>query len=631
MASLTRWTANRPPDNTASTWRTTAPDSGVFPIAAPQPEQMPGDEMRQLWRIWFVVVVFAALAGVVILQLLRYQLLVSPPPRPEIVHLRNETRGLIVDRDGTPLVVNRYYYQLAATPSNIERPEHRHEVAQQLQDLLGIPYAETYATLDSRAQFRYAVLAQAITQEDVDKLNAFKAQLMDEFYAGTRKHVPLNQVYPEVKTRRYYPQAELTSHVLGFEIINSGGKTGIEEFYNDFLLRGGIGVLSDHAQPVNTLPLETRRFIPSPVAKDLLLSIDTTVQWILRDELARGLVEYKAGSGTAIALDPRTGAILGMVNLPDYDPNRWQLAADGSLPNPAVTAIYEPGSVFKIITMAAAMDADLIHANTIYTDTGSFTIGGRVIFNSNRMAHGAVTVTDALARSLNVVTAEIAQDLGADRFYRYIQRFGFGEPTNVDLSGEIAGLVKTPKTSDWSLSDLGTNSFGQGLAVTPLQMVNATAVIANGGKLMRPYVVAGRIIGDRVQMTEPVVIRQVLRPEVAAEMAAMMAEVVETGNSKAAVPGYRVGGKSGTAQIPDLTTGRYVPDATIVTFVGFAPADDPQIVVLVKMDRPDPSINQWASHTAAPVFSRITGRLLDYLNVPPDDIRLAARTTSEER
>ncbi len=587
--------------------------------------------MRQLWRIWFVVVVLVALAAVVILQLLRYQLLVSPPPKPIVTTTRNETRGLIVDRDGTPLVVNRYYYQLAATPDNIPTDEQRREVAQQLEELLGIPFSETFDTLQRNAKFKYAIIAKAVTQEDVDKLNALKAQLMNEFYANKRKHVPLNQVYAEIKTRRHYPQAELTSHVLGFEIVDSGGRTGVEEFYNDFLLRGGIGALSDRAQPVTTLPLETRRFVPSPVAKDLILSMDTTVQWILREELARGLAEFKAESGTAIALDPKTGAILGMVNLPDYDPNRWQLATDGSLANNAVTAMYEPGSVFKIITIAAGMDADLLHASTLYTDTGSITVGGRVIFNSNRMAHGAVTVTDALARSLNVVTAQIAQELGADRFYRYIQRFGFGEPTNVDLSGEIAGLVKTPKSKDWSLSDLGTNSFGQGLAVTPLQMVNATAVIANGGKLMRPYVVEGRIIGDRVQLTEPVVIRQVLRPEVAAEMAAMMAEVVETGNSKAAVPGYRVGGKSGTAQIPDLTTGRYIPDATIVSFVGFAPADDPRVVVLVKMDRPDPTINQWASHTAAPVFSRITARLLDYLNVPPDAIRLAARPAQEER
>jgi cell division protein FtsI/penicillin-binding protein 2 len=294
----------------------------------------------------------------------------------------------------------------------------------------------------------------------------------------------------------------------------------------------------------------------------------------------------------------------------------------GLFSNPAVSAQYEPGSVYKIITMASAMDAGLITPDTIYNDPGSYNIGGRTVFNSNRGANGDVTVSRALALSLNVVTAQIAEQLGEEEFYRYVRLFGFGEATNVDLSGEISGIIKTPSDPNWSLADLGTNSFGQGLACTPLQMLNATAVIANGGRLVQPYMVKARVAGGKVQLTEPVVTRQVIKPETAQMMSTMMAEVVNTSASLAGVDGYAVAGKSGTAQIPSAEG--YVSEETIVSFVGFAPADNPSFVLLVKMDRPDPKINVWAGQTAAPVFGRIAARLLDHFSVPPDDVRLAA-------
>lgn len=587
-------------------------------------EQTPQAETRRLWRVWIVVVVLAALTLVVTGQLVRFHLFALPPATAPVGE-HKQVRGLIVDSGGAPLVVNRTFYEVAATANNIKDETQRHEVAQQLEDLLGVPYAQTFDRLTAWASYPYVLLVEAATVEDIAKLTALKEQLETELLNEERTTLPLRQVYAVPRARRHYPQAELTSHVLGFEHHYTGGVNGVEEFYNDFLLKG-VGLLSDRALPISALPADVQRFVPSAVGNDLILSLDSTVQWIIREELMRGLAEFDAEAGTVVVLEPHTGAVLGMINLPDFDPNRWE-SEDGRLtPNMAVSGQYEPGSVFKIITIAAALDTDILEPTTIYTDTGYILVGGRQIYNSTRMSHGAVTVTEALGQSLNVVTAQIALDLDTERFYRYVQRFGFGEPTNLDLSGEISGLVKTPKNQDWSLSDLGTNSFGQGLAVTPIQMANATAVIANGGVLMRPYIVAGRIMGDRVQMTEPVAVRQVLRPEVAAEMTTMLADITKMGNSKAAVPGYQVAGKSGTAQIPDLQNGGYIRDATIVTFVGFAPADDPRFVILVKMDRPDPNINQWASHTAAPVFSRIAARLLDYLNVPPDEIRLAGMT-----
>ncbi|MCB0056994.1 MAG: penicillin-binding protein 2, partial [Caldilineaceae bacterium] len=289
---------------------------------------------------------------------------------------------------------------------------------------------------------------------------------------------------------------------------------------------------------------------------------------------------------------------------------------------------YEPGSVFKMITAAAALDSGVVTPTQTLTDTGSIAVGQRVILNSDRVAHGVVDMTEALARSLNVITAQWALMLGQKQFYQYLERFGFGQVTEVDLADEVYGLIKRPGTLDWSLSDLGTNSFGQGLAVTPIQMANAIASIANGGKLMRPYIVKARVLDGQVQFTEPTVLGTTIRPETAKALTDILVDIVTDGNSAAAVPGYRIAGKSGTAQIP--TEEGYTEDETIVTFAGYAPADDPRFVILVKLDRPDPKISQWASYSAAPTFARVAKRLLDYYHIPPDELRLGGLAAASE-
>ena len=605
--------------------------SRLMPLSGtgtPPPENTPpaSPPARSSWRFWVVVFVMLLILTALLVQLVRYQLFpttVEQDPGPAAVM---DTRGSIVDRNGTPLVVNRYFFQLTVTPAHIKTPEARHELAQQLQELVGIPYQQTFDTLTNQSASMWAVLSDALTLEQTRKIAAHQQEL-----SKTRTIFPLMYVEPIPMTKRYYPQAELTSHILGFVIPSSGGVTGIEEYYNGFLIKDGAGLLGQKSIPVNNLSQDVLRFVPSSVGKDLVLTIDSTVQWIIREELIRGLNEFKAVSGTVIVMDPHTGEIYGMVSLPDYDPNRYESVPAESynlFNNPAISSQYEPGSVYKIITMAAAMDAELITPDTLFNDSGSFSIGGRVIFNSNRGANGEVTVTRALALSLNVVTAQIAQLLGPDEFYRYVRLFGFGEATNVDLSGEINGIIKTPREDTWSEADLGTNSFGQGLACTPLQMLNATAVIANGGRLITPYIVETRVANSQAQVTEPVVTRQVIKPETATQMSAMMAEVVNSSASLASVEGYSVAGKSGTAQIPSAEG--YVQAETIVSFVGFAPADDPKFVLLVKMDRPDAKLNVWAGQTAAPVFGRIAERLLDHFSVPPDELRLAAASGTGE-
>jgi cell division protein FtsI/penicillin-binding protein 2 len=248
---------------------------------------------------------------------------------------------------------------------------------------------------------------------------------------------------------------------------------------------------------------------------------------------------------------PKTGEVLAMANAPTFDPNAFTESDPAALQNPAVSAQYEPGSVFKIITAAAALDSGVVTPTQKLTDTGSIAVGQRVILNSDRAGHGQVDMTEALARSLNVITAQWSLLMGHRQFYQYIERFGFGKVTEIDLAGEVYGLTKKPGTLDWSLSDLGTNSFGQGLAVTPIQMANAVASIANGGKLMRPYVVKARVLDGAVQVTEPTVLGTTVRPEIAKELTEILVRVVEEGNQAAGVSGYRIAGKSGTATDSD--------------------------------------------------------------------------------
>lgn len=574
-------------------------------------------------RLWVIVTALVLMTLVILWRLFDYQLINRGPFTKEVLSTAPTPRGVIVDRDGTLLAADRIFYELAATPSEITTDEERMAVAQTLEMLIGLPATETFTRLHEAAGLTFVQLARTISTEQAEVIRTWRDN------QPKNETDILQSVYFNLNPQRYYPQGMLASHVLGFVGIDAGRQAhyGLEEYYDPFLRRDGVGLMGNRHGTIDTLAPQLRAFVPSWVAKDLVLTIDRTVQWIIEDELRQSLDFYGAESGTIIVMEPHTGSVLGLANWPTYDPNDYSQANIEHFSNPAVSAQYEPGSIFKVITMAAALDTGEIEPYTIFTDTGSIAVGGRIILNSNRSAAGRITVSQALARSLNVVTAEVATQVGAEDFYRYVRRLGFGDATEIDLANEVPGLIKSPGTRDWSPSDLGTNSFGQGLAVTPIQMINSVAAIANGGKLMRPYVVQERVEGDSVLVTEPTVIRSVVSEETAAKLTDMMIEVVETGNQAALVPGYTVAGKSGTAQVP--IEGGYSEDETIVSFVGFAPADDPQFVVLVKMDKPDPDISIWAAYSAAPTFSRVTARLLQHMNIPPDDVRLANTLDSQ--
>lgn len=570
-------------------------------------------------RMFVIVFCFALLTSIVLVRLLSHQAFgqdaVSVYTSDD---LSLAPRGTIVDRDGDLLAIDHFGFQVLASSNQIKTDAERATVAALLEQLLGLSATEIQSKLSARADSPYAILAQIIPLHIAKNLNTWREANPDDSDI-------LNNIYLKPVPQRFYPEGELASHLLGLVRIGTDRRAhyGVEEYYDSFLRQDGVGLTEKSNVTWDTIPNHVRRFLPSAAGKDLILTIDRTIQWIIEDELRQGVDFYRAHSGTIIVTEPKTGAILGLANWPTYDPNAYGKSAVTQYSNPAISSQYEPGSIFKVITYAAALDTDVIEPSTIYTDTGIIVVGGRRILNSNRSASGWISATDALAHSLNVVTAEIATEIGSDRFYQYIRRYGFGQSTEIDLAKEISGLVKTPKSEDWSLSELGTNSFGQGLAVTPIQMMSAVASIANKGRLMRPYVVQARTYEDDIQRTKPVFVRQTIRPETAAELTEMMVQVVQIGNREAQVHGYTIAGKSGTAQIP--VEGGYHKDETIVSFVGFAPTDDPQIVILVKLDRPDPTISPWAAYTAAPVFSRVARRLFEHLNIPTDDVRLGAR------
>ncbi len=604
----------------------TAPEAETLDGQNEQEERL--DPQRTSWRFGAIAIFFVTATLLIVVRLISYQLF--PNQGADALYAapaESPARGSIVDRDGNILSIDRYFYDISATPENLNDEEMR-EVASKIAELTGMDPAELLATLVDSGDRPYCLLAKGLTLDESRALMSFLAEV-DQ----ASEYSPFEYIQVSASPERYYPEGNLAAHIMGFVGIdvatNSGraGHYGLESYYDRYLSQNGVGLPTRANATLDDLPRETVRYLPSLPRKDLVLTIDRGMQWIAEEELDYALRYFRAQSGSIIAMDPRSGEILALANLPTFDPNEFATADGESFSNATVNLQYEPGSIFKVITMAAALDTGIITPTTVLTDTGSISVGGRVFLNSNRQAYGKTTIADALARSLNVITVQVAELLGDDEFYHYVRRFGFGQPTGIDLAGEVSGLLKSPGDPTWSVSDLAANSFGQGLAVTPLQMLSAVATLANDGLYMRPYVVDARVAGNEVLLTEPMAAREVVSPETARTMAELMEYAVNVGIRAARIPGYSVAGKTGTAQIP--TEEGYTDDETITTFVGFVPADDPQIVVLVKLDRPDPAISPWAAYTAAPTFARVTKRFIDYLNIPPDEIRLSTTVSRQ--
>jgi len=419
---------------------------------------------------------------------------------------------------------------------------------------------------------------------------------------------------------RFYPEKSASGQVIGFVGSNeSGEKTGrygIEGRWNQELA-GRPGYLAAERDPVGRwIGTAERNFRPAVDGDELTLTIDRNIQYVACEKLKAAVARHGATGGTVIIMDPKTGAVAAMCSVPDFDPNAFSDVTDMSVfNNPAISYTYEPGSIFKAITMASALDAGKVMPNTVYNDDGAVVIGPYTIRNSDDKANGLMTMTQVLEKSLNTGAIFAARQLGSEAFLKYVDGFGFGQPTGVELGSESPGNIESlrKKGDIWS----ATASFGQGISVTPLQIVAAYGALANGGKLMRPYLIGEVRKGDgSTAKTEPVVVRQVISKRASTLIGGMLVNVVENGHGKrAGVPGYYVAGKTGTAQISD-GRGSYEKDAFIGSFVGYAPVDDPAFVMLAKIDRPQDV--QFAESSAAPLFGDIASYLLQYLRIPPD-------------
>lgn len=424
---------------------------------------------------------------------------------------------------------------------------------------------------------------------------------------------------------RYYPENNIGSHLLGFVSLYNGkkvGNYGLEEFFNEELFGKYGSIKAEKGASGSVVIINDREYNKSKKGSDLLLTIDRSIQYTICNKLEKAIDTYNADSGSVVIVEPKTGAIISMCSFPDFDPNNYN-DVDGLevYNNPAIFSQYEPGSVFKTITLAIALDKGKITPYTTYNDKGSIMIEGwnKPIKNADferKGGHGVVTMNTVLEESLNTGAIFAMLQVGADIFSEYVQNFGFGEKTGIELGSESAGNIDNLLRRNIRKIDAATSSFGQGIAVTPLQMTMSYAAIANKGVLVKPYIVKEIISGDDSLVIQPRTIRQVISEETASQISAMLVNVVDGGHAKkAGVDGYYVGGKTGTAQIPSKQGG-YEEYKFIHTFVGMAPIDDPKFVMLVKLDNPKGI--KYSSDTAAPLFGEIADFLLRYYQVSKD-------------
>ena len=555
-----------------------------------------------------IATVFVALGALLVLRLVQVQVLEHQRFEQEArdIHYWTQSvegpRGAILDRNGFPLVTGINIWEIHVDQQAWELDVRNERLAvQELGRLLGVTEAQVRAVVQSGTG-RDVLLAVNVPHGLGDAVIA-------EGLPGVKV---------TASSLRRYTEGALASQLLGFVGRDNVGLAGIEYDFND-VLRGKPGRVVFERDPIgNPIPFGAATVEPVQPGADLVLTIDRTLQRQAEEHLAQALADTGARGGTIMMLDPHTGDILAMASAPTFDVTTLNLN-DAQLDfsvfrNRAVTDLYEPGSVFKVFTMAAALDANIVTPQTTYIDTGAIVVGARTIRNFDLSFHGVQTMTQVLQRSLNTGTAWVSEQLGSDLFYWYLRQFGFGQSTSAGLSGEASGLVKEPGNIFWSPVDLATNSFGQGISVTPLQIVQAYGAIANGGELIRPRLVRAVITADGVRAVPSVVERRVMREETAAQLQQMMQAVVDgVAGHPAQTPGWPVAGKSGTSDVAE--EGVYLEGESIASFVGFAPANDPRVVTLVKLDRPQSDI--FGGVVAAPVFSAVMRDALPVLGVPP--------------
>jgi cell division protein FtsI (penicillin-binding protein 3) len=497
-------------------------------------------------------------------------------------------RGTIYDRNLKAQAFNMSMDSLYAEPSIIKDKE---GLANQLLPILGLERSYLQDRLNRKKSFIW--LARKLSPEKSEAVKGLKAKGL-----GFMK-----------ETKRIYPNSYLASHIVGFSGMDNLGLEGLERSFDGYL-RGtsGWAIFLRDAR-LKKLDIWEKMVVPQD-GMDLVLTIDEVIQYIAERELDKAFKDFHAKGASIVVMDPHTGKILAMANRPTYDLNDRSGVSKDAIRNRAICDLYEPGSVFKIVTASAALEEKKVTEDDIFfCENGAYRVGGRILHDHH--AHGNLTFRQVIEQSSNIGTVKIAQILGPDTLYRYIKAFGFGTKTGVDLSGEISGMIHPPRL--WSKTSITAVPIGQEVGVTALQLASAISVIANGGLLMKPYIVDSvrDNQGNIIKQNKPVMVRKVISVDTAMRIKKILTGVIEEGTGKLGrVSGFSAAGKTGTAQKLE-PNGSYSHDKFVASFIGFSPAEDPMITIVVTVDEPHPYY--FGGVVAAPVFKKVAGDVIRYL------------------
>ena len=554
------------------------------------------------FRLFAVLLIFVFLYAATLFRLFYWQIVKNEVLQDEGKSqstnslVTTATRGDILFSDNFPLATNKLSYLLFANPKKVDSPDN---YAKLLSPILELDEASISAKLSQNLY--WVRLLSKLDFEIREKINALR----------------LNALGFEKETTRYYPEASLAAHLVGFVGKNQEGEDqgyfGLEGYYNRQLKGrpGRIYMVKDaFGNPILTDIREDKKID----GRTIITSIDRSIQYASDKRLKKGLELYDAYGGSVVIMETKTGKILAASSYPKFDPQKFYEYPLESYTSPIVSDLFEPGSTFKVLVMAAGIDAGLVTSETRCSQCdGPITIGEYTIKTWDGKYYPNNTMTDVIRHSDNTGMVFVGKKLGVDGMLKYLEDFGIGDITGIDIQGEATGTLRSKKF--WYPIDLATASFGQGISVTPLQLVTAVNALANGGRLMKPMVVDKIIAEDgRVIKISPEEKLQVVNDKTSKIMTSMMVNAVENGEAKfAKIPNYKIAGKTGTAQIP--VAGHYDPTNTNASFVGFFPAEDPKVTMLVIVNRPRSSI--YGAETAAPIFFSIAKDIIQYYNIPP--------------
>jgi len=504
-------------------------------------------------------------------------------------------RGALLDRTGEPLALSLESQSVYARPRRIQDGD---AVSRKLAKILNLNVADVAQKIASDKPFVW--IKRQVAPPEAEQIQALNVDGIGMFF----------------EPNRYYPQGQLAGQVLGFVSRDSEGLEGLELRYNNYI-RGetGSSVIERDALGRRVL-VQGVEGVQIPPGGDIHLTLDTSIQHLAEKELESTITKNRAKAGVAIVMEPFTGEVLALANFPSFNPNNFSKESAQQRRNRAVADSFEPGSTFKTILAAAALEEEVVGKEDLfYCEMGKYAYAGKIIHDTH--SYGWLPFYKILQVSSNIGFTKVAEKLKKDRYFKYIEKFGFGIITGIDMPGEVPGLLRNAES--WSAIDLATHAFGQGISATPLQMAMAYAAVANGGFLMRPYVVR-RVVspgGEVLLENQPHVVRRVISEKTARLLASMLKEVTNEGGTgvMANVEGFEVAGKTGTAQKADLAHGGYAARKRVASFVGFVPADAPRLVVLVLVDEPEVSV--YGGIVAAPVFRNIARGALRQLAVAP--------------